>query len=322
MNNLKKIGVSALAGSLVAFSVNAGEMAVSGSASLTYSDTSEASASAFTMNNSINFDGSGELDNGMSVAVNIEFDGDEGDGGEGLDNHSITLDTNGAGVIKFVGHGGASVVSSMDDKTPTAYEEVWDVTSGVDSEIDGSDNNDAFGYTSPSFGGVTIMASYDAGDNGKASYDDAVNSTDAYFDYGFMYTGIEGLEIGAAKGEVDKSTDGATQVDETVAYVKYAAGPVTVGLQRGEADSTAAGADLKSTAIGIAFAVNDDFSVSFGKHDLEYDDGKPDQESSGFSFSYTMGSMSFGGAINSTDNVAGSSTTDNDGLELNVGFAF
>ena len=227
MNNLKKIGFSALAGSLVAFSVNAGELAVSGSASLTYNDTSESSASAFTMSNSINFDGAGELDNGMSVAVNFEFDADEGDDGEGLDNHSITLDTNGAGVIKFVGHGGASVVSSMDDKTPNAYEEVWDVTAGVDSEIDGSDGNDAFGYTSPSFGGVTIMASYDAGDNGVDSGDSSTDNVEAYFDYGAKYTGIDGFEFGAAYGEVEETA--GTIVDETVAYATYAAGPVTVG---------------------------------------------------------------------------------------------
>ena len=36
MNNLKKIGLSALAGSLVAFSVNAGEMTVTGGAALTF----------------------------------------------------------------------------------------------------------------------------------------------------------------------------------------------------------------------------------------------------------------------------------------------
>ena len=35
MNNLKKIGLSALAGSLVAFSAHAAEFSVSGSASIT-----------------------------------------------------------------------------------------------------------------------------------------------------------------------------------------------------------------------------------------------------------------------------------------------
>ena len=36
MNNLKKLGVTALAGSLVAVSAQAGEMSVSGSANVTY----------------------------------------------------------------------------------------------------------------------------------------------------------------------------------------------------------------------------------------------------------------------------------------------
>ena len=36
--NIKKIGVSALAGSLMAFSANALELSVSGGASLTFSD--------------------------------------------------------------------------------------------------------------------------------------------------------------------------------------------------------------------------------------------------------------------------------------------
>ena len=38
MNKLKKVGLSALAGSLVATSAYAGEIAVSGSAKLTYTD--------------------------------------------------------------------------------------------------------------------------------------------------------------------------------------------------------------------------------------------------------------------------------------------
>ena len=39
MNNLKKIGLSALAGSLVAISANAAELSVSGSVEVTYTDT-------------------------------------------------------------------------------------------------------------------------------------------------------------------------------------------------------------------------------------------------------------------------------------------
>lgn len=316
MNKLKKIGLSALAGSLVAFSVNAGEMAVTGSASLTYANSDEGdNAGAFTMSNSIFFNGSGTMDNGMTISMEVEFDGDEGDDGEGLDNHSLTLDTNGAGVIKFVGHGGASVLSSMDDKTPNAYEEVWDAVASADSQVDGADTNDQFGYTSPSVGGFTFMASYAAGDNGSGG------NVQAHNDYGFKYNGMEGLEIGAAQGEVEETA--GTVVDETIVYAKYAAGPVTVGIQMGDADSNQANGDLDTTAFGVAFAVNDDFSISYGQHEIDYENpANSNQEASGISFSYTMGSMSFGGAFNQVDNVGGAAATDNDGVELNVGFAF
>ena len=71
MNNLKKIGVSALAGSLVAVAANAGELSVSGTANLTY--TSEELAASKTNGNpfghasDLAFNGSGDV-NGMTVS--------------------------------------------------------------------------------------------------------------------------------------------------------------------------------------------------------------------------------------------------------------
>ena len=49
MNNFKKIGLSALAGSLAAFSANAAEMSVSGSAAVTYNngDSSEVTGNPY-----------------------------------------------------------------------------------------------------------------------------------------------------------------------------------------------------------------------------------------------------------------------------------
>ena len=46
MNNFKKIGLTALAGSLVAVSANAIEMSVSGTTSVSYTSTSTATAAA------------------------------------------------------------------------------------------------------------------------------------------------------------------------------------------------------------------------------------------------------------------------------------
>ena len=73
MTNLKKLGLTALAGSLAAVSAHAGEMTVSGAANLTYTtgDSTDANGSANTLGNDrdVKFSGSGELDNGWTFCT-------------------------------------------------------------------------------------------------------------------------------------------------------------------------------------------------------------------------------------------------------------
>ena len=74
MNNFKKIGLTALAASLVSVSANAGEMTVSGSASLAVEGFSGEELNAgkgYTMGNQLTFSGSGELDNGLTVSLSF-----------------------------------------------------------------------------------------------------------------------------------------------------------------------------------------------------------------------------------------------------------
>ena len=47
-----------------------------------------------------------------------------------------------------------------------------------------------------------------------------------------------------------------------------------------------------------------------------------DQESTGISFSYTMGGMTLGGAMNDVDSMDGVATGDYEGYEFNLSFAF
>ena len=68
MNNFKKVGLTALAGSLVAVSAYAGEVTVAGSASMKVRHVDGGAANsgkAFSMANQFTFSGSGELDNGL-----------------------------------------------------------------------------------------------------------------------------------------------------------------------------------------------------------------------------------------------------------------
>ena len=71
--NIKKIGLTALAASLVSVSsATAGEMSVSGAASITvenYSGVLRNAGVAYSMADSATLSGSGELDNGLTVSL-------------------------------------------------------------------------------------------------------------------------------------------------------------------------------------------------------------------------------------------------------------
>ena len=134
MNTFKKIGLTALAGSLVATSVFAGEMSVSGSAGINWEGQDKTtSGNTFRMADSITFSGGGELDNGWTVAASFELDQGVADTKAGavaagpFDSHSFTVGMGDLGSITFAGHGGSSAMGAVDDVMPTAYEEPWDI---------------------------------------------------------------------------------------------------------------------------------------------------------------------------------------------------
>ena len=319
MNNLRKIGLSALAGSLATFSVNAAEMSVSGSASITMDNTNRefgSNGNSFYMGDSIKFNASGETDNGMGVAVYYEWDG------QILDDYNLKL-TGDFGELTFDGHGGSSAFSAVDDKTPNAYEEAWDVidtngatTGGTPTVINGDAANNMFIYKSPSVGGATLTAAYV--NNGTSGA-----MPESYTDFAIAISpeGMDGLTLGAAISDNDVTN--TTSSSETTAYVVYATGAFTVGVQASDQDHTTATSDNESVAFGVTYAVNDDFSIGYSYHELETGTaGDEDQESTGISASYTMGGMTLGGAMNEVNNMGGTEATDREGYEFSLSFAF
>ena len=133
MNKFKKIGLSALAGSLVAFSANAGEMSVAGSASINLEHINGGAANAgksFSMGNQLTFTGGGELDNGLNVSLSFVLDQNDDSttagaaySGGPFDSHSVTVSSDSLGSLKFSGEGGSSAVSAIDG---TAAGDIWD----------------------------------------------------------------------------------------------------------------------------------------------------------------------------------------------------
>ena len=309
MNKMKKIGLTALAASLVSVSANAVD--ISGGASLSYNGGNDgAQGNPWAMNDNLSFSWGGELDNGMTVDVNFLLD--NSDGNSIFDNRSLALGLGEAGTLTFWGSSGSGVVGSFDDMMPTAYEESW--YSG-DSPNQGHSTGNMWYYTN-SLDAATIHASFTPS---------GVGAHEASVEFGAVVIAVENLELGFAMGEDNGSSE---SVDNTIMYAKYTAGGTTIGVQKNEADSASANSDEDFIAYGISYAVSEDLSVSAGMSEIKFENAA-DQEARGFSASYTMGSMTLAGTVNNIVNqgagATGATSTDDaesDTFELNLSFAF
>ena len=309
MTNLKKLGLTALAGSLVATSAFAGEMSVSGTAKVSYTsgDTLAVTGNPWSASNALSFSGGGELDNGMSVSVSIATD----TGSTAFSSSNMVLDMGDAG--KFAvskemssGHG----YNAYQDKMPTAGEEVWDDMSGEASGRVGMEDNGMISYGN-SIAGANFSIAY----NKDSSVDGSDKSV------ALDYTPVDGLMVFGARADVSAGTNATDK--HTTFGATYTAGGATVGMQRTSLGKAAASTDQDRTHIAASFAVNEDLSVSWGMSTVEFESAaKTDQEDSGFSVSYTMGSMTLSAAANQSDNVSGTSGTDDTHKEVNLAFAF
>ena len=313
MNNLKKVGLTALAGALVSVSANAADLSVTGGASITFSGEEQTTkGNGWTMNEDVTFTASAEQDNGWNVSVTSVLNSDDVSSSV-FDTRILTVDMGDTGVLTFAGTGGSSVLDAIDDVTPKASEESWDDVSGADAIPGGTGGANMFHYSNSSLmDGLTVSASYTPSDGST--------EVESSSDYGIKFTGIDGLTIGAAAGE-DNSA--ANSLDLTNLYATYTMDAISVGYQTSESDSEATDADKDFTAIGLSYAVSEDMSVSINSSTIEYEDAtKSDQEALGISVSYTMGSMSVKANHNTVDNVAGAATADRSGYALTLGFAF
>ena len=342
MINLKKVGVSALAGSLVAFAANAGELSVSGTANLTYTseDIGPSVSSAnhdgnpFGHASDVAFNGSGDM-NGYTVSFFAALDA----GGAGYASNSISMDMGDLGKIKFdqgVGNNGMELV---DDKSPTAWEESWDgIAAGDGLSTTGAQN--VFNYSNTIMGfGVNVAWDTEIDDARTADGSVSSNSTTAVdgSNTSFAITNatlVDGLDFGIGMGETDIKDGSATTADiETIiGYANYTVGPVTLGYTQGEQSGGTVGHDMHAMeAYGIVFNVNENLSVSFNNHEVTYKktsgvtttvnkDFSSDKD--GIAIAYSMGGASIKIQNNETSGSSTSSTYAEDRTEVNLSLAF
>ena len=311
MNKLTKVGLTALATTLVSSASFAGEMSVSGSAALSYTGlNTNSDVNPWAMGDSVKFNGGGDLDNGMTVSVYYELDGGT------YDDYNLKLGMGDAGTLSFSGASSSgSGVDKLKDIVPNAYSAVYEATDGTDSGlIDATGNNQTgqWGYD-VTVAGVDLSASYNP--RGTA----AGVKGDAETGYAIVYSGLmDGLELSA--GYFD---DGSEAENETYG-VKYTMGSVTAGYQITNVDYEAtASTDQDATHYGITIAVNEDLSVGAGRQEIEFDGAADDEVNSGISASYTMGSISIGANMNTMESKNGSATAkDVEATVLNIAFSF
>ena len=324
MNKLTKIGVSALAGSLAMTAVHAAEGSVSVSTGFAFASTTDENLPTGPYQfDSVVFSASGETDGGITVSAKMELDNDNPASTDGMDDRSVSFGTDALGTVTFHGHGGSSVMGQWDDMTPNAYEEVWDTTTGADVRIDGRSGDNLFTYDSPSFNGVMFKAAFQAADNSASTVAD--KDLSAYTDFGIMISPemVEGLRIGFASADHTIASASNRDQEETTYYATYAMGGFTVGVQVSDLDDTTANSDQESIAYGVTYAVNDDLTIGYNYHELETESATDsDQESTAIGASFTSGSMTIGGSMNTADNMSGIAATDREGYEFSVSFAF
>ena len=326
--NIKKIGMTALAASLVSISANAAELSVSGGASINANQYSAGEklnyGHAFTMGNAIGFSGSGELDNGLNVSVSYELDeGAPHVSGGTFDNHSVTVSSDTLGTLIFSGHGGSSATTKINT---TAAGDIFDSFDGTLTAANSATGvgiseagagDDSFFYTAPEMvGGLAINLSYN-----PANTSDAGESA---LGYGLTYTGIEGLTVSYATADVKTGVTG-TRGDNTAISANYAYGPVTVGYTNNEYDVGTAGSDQDLTSYAISYTVNENLSLSYGVEEIESGTaGDQDAEYSKISASYTTGGVTISAGYSEAENIDHSTSkmADQEYYNLGASFAF
>ena len=324
MTNFKKVGLTALAASLVSVSAHAGSLSASGSASMNtegFSGEQLDAGTTFSMANSVKLSGSGELDNGMTVSVSFELDDSSANGtASPFDDHSVTVSSDTMGTLVLAGHGGKSSVGAIDT---TAAGDMWDnfddlaigtVTTG-DAITTNTNGDDSFLYTSPSFAeGLNFTASYNP---------QKTNSTGSEIGYGVNYSGFEGLTLNYATMDIVTGT-ASTEGDVDVLKASYAYGPVTATYSLLDYDVSSTSTAKETTSYALSYTITDDLSVSYGSETHDRADSANDIEIDGISVSYTTGGMTISAASQSGENFnhSASSNLDVDYWSLGASFAF
>jgi len=279
------------------------------------------STKSFSMGNQLTFSGSGELDNGMTVALSFVLDQADADPGP-FDSHSVTISSDALGTLKFHGEGGDSAQNAVGD---TAAGNIWDNFDGKNgatatlSESGATDN--MIHYTLPSMvDGVALAASYvPAG---------ATDESDTA--YSVVYTGVEGLTLSYGEGTSNQDAAGAggtaANADTTSMKASYAIGSFTLAYSDHDHSSNTATSDQSATSWKVSYTVSDALSVTYATESIDDNAtlATSDAEYTKVTAAHTSGGMTVSANYQEASNGGYTTAIDEDieYIGLSVSFAF
>ena len=326
MNNLKKIGLSALAGTLASLSAQAGEMTVTGSAEVSYvqRDGDEITGNPIGMNKNLGFAGSGELDNGWTVSISQATND-----AMAFSSAALTIGMGSLGTIVVDNGSGADFGSALDNVVPIAFEEA-DAGFSTGMVLSGGAIT-PYGsiiYKLPEFSGAKIAVGYNPRGGSSAAADGATSEgkggSQRELAIDWSPEMVPGLRVGGAWGTYDGGGTSGKDLDEETWFATYAYGPLSIGYQVADEDNGTTNYD--TDIYGVSFNVNDALSVSYQYGETSGYAAGVTSEYEGFSAAYNIGPMAIKFTDNSVSNQNGINTAivskDDSNRELNLSMSF
>ena len=285
MKTIIKTLLVSIASLSLMFSVNAGELTVNGTAKATYNSSSGVSADqGLGITNELNLTASGEMDNGFTWSYSMELDPASG-GAANNDDTQINIGMGDAGTVKVcVSECGNNKKYAWDASAYTSMSDTG-TSPGITYPGDaGAAGTATIQYHTPELPfGTKVSLAYNTKMAGDAASGNAAGSSgNSREEYSVVSSPVDGLTLSAHYNKVNDYDDGVTteqQLEEGGAYaLKYAAGNFTVGygksFQAPELTTAIAGGTTdveyyENTGMSVAFAVNDDLSVSFTREESE-----------------------------------------------------
>jgi len=343
MKTLKTL--AALFASLFVFSAaNAGEMTVSGTMQATYqSEVDDVTGNPLGLNTDLAFTGTTEVLGGVGVTWTMGTDG--AFLGDTSADHKLAFATS-YGTFQVGNSDDAA--NNVDDITPSAFEEANGSGSGTYTTDFGGSNEGSMsvGYRNADFFGTGInvslnyypkldattnnekVSSANASGSAKSATTAAVSTTLANVPV-IGSTALGGLKVTLGYEQSDSTAVGIDNKEGGTVALNYAAGPLSLGYQKKayQALATSVGNDTfyKDDVYGIAYAVNDEFAVSYNVYNSAKHTGLGttiEQETKAINVAYTVGGLTIAAQDAKTSNAAYTANSDDDTRTISIKTAF